>query len=657
MNTPDGQRPDPDAILHSLRLEEERDGRGKLKVFLGMCAGVGKTYDMLKAAHQAKAKGIAVLVGVVETHGRRETMELLDGLEVLPRRSLEYRGIVVQEMDVDEILRRQPTLVLVDELAHTNAPGSRHAKRHQDVIELLDAGINVYTTLNVQHLESRADTVAQITGTVIRETVPDSVLDTADAVEIVDLPPDELLKRLADGKVYTEERSQEAAKNFFRAGNLTALREMALRLVAERVDHQLRDMMASRHIPGPWKSGQRLLVGITQSPNTVTLIRWARRTAYTMDASWVVVHVQRSRPLSGQALDNLAANIKLARELGAEIVTTADEDVVEGILRVAREQKATQILIGKTGHALPLVRSFSDRLIEKSGDLDLYIVGSEYTPPASRRRFRIPDIRSGLQQYLVAAAIIVAVSVASYPLRSIVGYQTVSLILLMTVILLPLRLGAGPVLLGAALSAVLWNYFFIPPEFTFAIGLLQDALMFGLYFGVAAVTGVLTARIRAREKAVQSREHQASALYGLTKDLSLARSQDDVVRSAVSNIRKTFGAEAVVLLSQADGDIFSEAHPESTFATDDKERGVAAWVYWNERRAGRGTDTLPSVQATYFPLSGPRYPLGVIGMHLPPGGRLTIDQDALFDTFLRQISSALEREQLHDLTRTSPTGP
>lgn len=657
MNTPDGQRPDPDAILHSLRLEEERDGRGKLKVFLGMCAGVGKTYDMLKAAHQAKAKGIAVLVGVVETHGRRETMELLDGLEVLPRRSLEYRGIVVQEMDVDEILRRKPTLVLVDELAHTNAPGSRHAKRHQDVIELLDAGINVYTTLNVQHLESRADTVAQITGTVIRETVPDSVLDTADAVEIVDLPPDELLKRLADGKVYTEERSQEAAKNFFRAGNLTALREMALRLVAERVDHQLRDMMASRHIPGPWKSGQRLLVGITQSPNTVTLIRWARRTAYTMDASWVVVHVQRSRPLSGQALDNLAANIKLARELGAEIVTTADEDVVEGILRVAREQKATQILIGKTGHALPLVRSFSDRLIEKSGDLDLYIVGSEYTPPASRRRFRIPDIRSGLQQYLVAAAIIVAVSVASYPLRSIVGYQTVSLILLMTVILLPLRLGAGPVLLGAALSAVLWNYFFIPPEFTFAIGLLQDALMFGLYFGVAAVTGVLTARIRAREKAVQSREHQASALYGLTKDLSLARSQDDVVRSAVSNIRKTFGAEAVVLLSQADGDIFSEAHPESTFATDDKERGVAAWVYWNERRAGRGTDTLPSVQATYYPLSGPRYPLGVIGMHLPPGGRLTIDQDALFDTFLRQISSALEREQLHDLTRTSPTGP
>jgi two-component system sensor histidine kinase KdpD len=375
-----------------------------------------------------------------------------------------------------------------------------------------------------------------------------------------------------------------------------------------------------------------------------------------MDASWVVVHVQRARPLSGPALDNLAANIKLARELGAEIVTTADEDVVEGILRVAREQKATQILIGKTGHALPFVRSFSDRLIEKSGDLDLYIVGSEYRSPGTRRRFRIPDIRSGFQQYLAAAAIILAVSVASFPLRSMVGYQTVSLILLMTVILLPLRLGAGPVLLGAALSAILWNYFFIPPEFTFAIGLLQDALMFGLYFGVAAVTGVLTARIRAREKAVQSREHQASALYGLTKDLSLARSQDDVVRSAVMNIRKTFGAEAVVLLSQADGDIFSKAHPESTFATDEKEMGVAAWVYWNEKRAGRGTDTLPSVQATYYPLSGPRYPLGVIGMHLPPGDRLTIDQDALFDTFLRQISSALEREQLHDLTRKSPTG-
>jgi two-component system sensor histidine kinase KdpD len=647
----DKRRPDPDDLLQSLKRDEERGTRGKLKIFFGMCAGVGKTYDMLKAAHQARSMAISLLVGYVETHGRAETKELLAGLEILPRKTLEYRGTLLQEMDTDAILARKPSLVLVDELAHTNAPGSRHAKRYQDVAELLNNGIDVYTTLNVQHLESRADTVAQITGTAVRETVPDSVFENADSVEIVDIPPDELLKRLAEGKVYAPERSQEAVRNFFRAGNLTALREMALRLVAERVDHQLRDLMKTQRIAGPWKSGQRLLIGISPSPNTVKLIRWARRTAYTMDASWVAVYVERSHPVSGSARDRLARNIKLAQELGAEIVTTADEDIVEGLLRVAREQNATQILIGKTSRRLPFSASLLDRLIERSGELDIYVVGGDESSPAIRRRLRLPDIQSGIQQYLVATATVLAVSLALYPVRGALGYQTISLILLLTVVLLPLKLGAGPVLLAAAISAIVWDFFYIPPQFTFAIGLLQDVLMFGLYFGVAAVTGVLTARIRAREKTVRVREKHASALYGLTRDLSLARSQDDVVRSAVDNVRKYFGAEAVVLLSQADGDIFTEAHPASTFATDQRDFGVAAWVYWNEKKAGRFTDTLPSARATYYPLSGPRYPLGVVGVHNSAGGRLTIDQEALLEIFLRQISSAIEREQLHDLTR------
>ena len=651
MTPVDERRPDPDDLLQTLKRDEEREKKGKLKIFFGMCAGVGKTYEMLKAAHEAKSKGIAVLAGYVETHGRSETEELLGGLEILPRKTLEYRGTILQEMDIDAILARKPSLVLVDELAHTNAPGSRHAKRHQDVTELLGNGIDVYTTLNVQHLESRADTVAQITGSAVRETVPDSVFENADSVEIVDLPPDELLRRLADGKVYTSERSREAIRNFFRAGNLTALREMALRLVAERVDHQLRELMKTQRIAGPWKSGQRLLIGISPSPNTVKLIRWAHRTAYTMDASWVGVYVERSHPLPGAARDRLARNIKLARELGAEIVTTADEDIVEGILRVAREQKATQILIGKHARRLPFSASLLDRLIEKSGELDIYVVGGDESTPPSRRRMRLPEIQSGIQQYLVATGVVLTVSLALYPTRPALGYQTISLILLLTVILLPLKLGAGPVLLAAALSAIVWDFFYIPPQFTFAIGQLQDVLMLGLYFGVAAVTGVLTARIRAREKAVRVREQHASALYGLTRDLSIARSQDDVVRSAVDNIRKYFGAEAVVLLSQADGDIFTEAHPASSFATDQRDFGVAAWVYWNEKKAGRFTDTLPSARATYYPLSGPRYPLGVVGVHHPTGERLTIDQEALLEIFLRQISSAIEREQLHDLTR------
>jgi two-component system, OmpR family, sensor histidine kinase KdpD len=644
-------RPNPDDLLESLHRENERQTKGKLKIFFGMCAGVGKTYDMLKAAHEARAKGRSVVVGYVETHGRRETEDLLKGLQILPRRTVEYRGTHLQEMDIDAILALRPSLVLVDELAHSNAPGSRHSKRHQDVTELLDAGIDVYTTLNVQHLESRADTVAQITGTTVRETVPDSVLSRADSVEIVDLPPDELLKRLAEGKVYTPERSQEAVKNFFRTGNITALREMALRVVAEGVDHQLRDLMKTRQIHGPWKSGQRLLVGISSSPNSVKLIRWARRTAYTLDATWVAAYVEGSHPLSDTAKTRLSDNIKLARELGAEIVTTADEDVAEGILRVAREQNATQVLVGKPGRSLPFTRSLLDRLIEQSGQLDIYVVGGDETAAGSRRRIRFPEIQSGLQQYLIAASAVFAVSLVMYPLRPTLGYQTISLILLLAVVLLPLRMGPGPVLLAAGVSAIIWDYFFIPPQFTFAIGHLQDVLMFALYFCVAAVTGVLTARIRSREKAVRTREQHASALFDLTKDLSVARSQDGVVRSALENIRKYFGADAVALLSQADGDIFTEPHPASTFAVDQREFGVAAWVYWNERKAGQFTDTLPSAQATYYPLSGPRYPLGVVGVRFPTQERLTLDQESLLEIFLRQISVALEREQLHDLTR------
>jgi two-component system, OmpR family, sensor histidine kinase KdpD len=651
MTETDPQRPDPDHLLDSLRRDEDRGRHGRLKVFLGMCAGVGKTYDMLMAAREAQVKGLSVLVGFVETHGRTETGALLDGLVVLPRARIEYRGRILEEMDVDEILRRRPDLVLVDELAHTNAPGSRHVRRHQDVMELLDAGIDVYTTLNIQHLESRADAVAQITGVVIRETIPDSVLERADAIEIVDLPPEELLKRLAEGKVYAPERSREALRHFFRPSNLTALREMALRLVAERVDHQLQDLMKGRPAEGMARSGQRILVGISPSPNTVKLIRWARRTAYAMDAHWIAAYVERSRPLSDRARERLDNNIKLARELGAEIVTTADEDIVEGLLRVARDMRVTQLVVGKTDGRLRFGRNILDTLIKRSGELDIHVVGGTGSERVSSARDWLPEIGSGIKQYLIAAAVTLAVAIALAPVKDVLGYQSISLFLLLTVVLLPLKLDAGPVLLAAGLSAALWNYFFIPPTFTFAVGLLQDVLMLGLYFCVAAVTGVLTARIRAKEKAVRLREQHASALFSLTKDLSVARSQDNVAHAAVESIRRTFGAETVIFLSQADGDIFTAAHAASSYGVDQKEFSVAAWVYWNERKAGRYTDTLPSAGATYHPLSGPRYPLGVIGVHVPSGEPFSFDQDALFQAFLGQISSAIEREQLHDLTR------
>jgi two-component system, OmpR family, sensor histidine kinase KdpD len=647
-----GTRPDPDTLLHALKKEEERATKGKLKIFFGMCAGVGKTYDMLKSAHEAHGKDIDVVVGIVETHKRPETEALVAGLPIISRKKTEYKGTALEEMDLDAIISRKPQLVLVDELAHTNAPGSRHTKRYQDVLELLDNGMDVYTTLNVQHLESHADSVAQITGATVRETVPDSILEQADEVEVIDIPPDELLKRLAEGKVYTPERSQQAIQNFFQKGNLTALREMSLRLTAERVDHQLRDYMQTKRIAGPWKSSVRLLVGISSSPHSVSLIRWARRMAYTMDATWIAVYVETSRALSDSAKAQLAKNIKLARELGAEIITTADEDVADALVRVARQQNATQILVGKPHRIFSLRKSLLDQVIERSGELDVYAVGGE-EKAAARRIIHFPTIHSGLAQYAMAAGIVCLVALACYPVHAIVGYQTISLILLLTVALLPLKLGAGPVLLSAALSALLWDYFFIPPQFTLSVNMAQDILMLVTYFAIATVTGTLTARIRAREKAVRSREERATALYTLTRDLSIAPNQDEVAKAAITNIKKFFGAEVAVFLSDQDGDVFTQAHPTSTFTVDEKEFGVAAWVYWNEKKAGKFTETLPFATATYYPMSGPRYPLGVIGVKPELENRFTVDQEVLLENFVRQIASTLEREQLNEMTKRS----
>lgn len=651
MKTPEENRPDPDTLLNNLKKEEEKSRKAKLKIFFGMCAGAGKTYDMLKAAHDAKSKGTDVIIGYVETHQRRETEALLEGLSVLPRKKVEYRGTMLEEFDIDTVLERRPKLVLVDELAHTNVSGSRHAKRYQDILELLDNGIDVFTTLNVQHLESCADTVGQITGTVIRETVPDSIFEQADEIEVIDISPEELLTRLAEGKVYTADRSKQAVENFFREGNLTALREMSLRLTAERVDHQLRHYMKARRISGPWKSSQRLLVGINSSRHCISLIRWARRLAYAMNGSLLTVYVEKSAPLTESEKNQLSKNVKLAHELGAEVITTSDEDIAHALVRVAREQNATQILVGKSRLSRPFQKSLLERIVAISGDLDIHVVGGSTDQSEKQRWLRLPKFHSGFVQYLSSAVIVSLVALACYPIAPFFGYQTVSIILLLMVALMPLKFGTGPVLLAAALSALTWNYYFIPPQFTFLIGLPQDVLMFITYFVIATVTGTLTARIRARERAVIQRESRATALYTLTRDLSNARNQDEVAGAAIANIKKFFFGETAMVLSDLTGDISPKAHHASTFEIDPKEFTVAAWVYWNEKKAGKYTETLPFAAATYFPISGPRYPLGVIGIRLEQP--FSIDQEALLENFIGQIASALEREQLNEININS----
>jgi two-component system, OmpR family, sensor histidine kinase KdpD len=645
MNTED--RPDPDALLAAIRNEERRKLRGNLKIFFGMAAGVGKTYAMLRAARQGLSERVDVVAGYVETHGRPETEALLQGLPDIPRKKVEYRDSMFEEMDLDSILHRKPRVVLVDELAHTNIPGARHAKRYQDVTELLDAGIDVFTTLNVQHLESRADAVRQITGIAVRETVPDSVFDRADEIELVDITPDELLKRLAEGKVYVPEKAKLAAERFFRRGNLDALREMSLRLTAQHVDQQLRDYMQIHNIAGPSKSGERLLVAVGPSPMSAQLVRWTRGLAYALQCSWIALSVDiPHRSLSPEAKESEQKNMELARELGAEIVMTSDTDLVTGIVRVARQRNVARIIVGKS-QDIPkrrLVRnaSFISRLIKESGSIDVYVVASD---KARMARFQWPRIAfsSGLRQYLYGSLTVVALAGVCYAALPLIGYQSVGPILLFAVVMLALFFGRGPVLLSAALSALIWDFFFIPPPFTFVIASPHDTLTLLMYFVVASVLGNLTARIRAQQSALERREEQAVALYKFARKVADARNVGEVLVSAVEELGLIFSAKVAVLLPDQGSSGSLQPHPASTLAIDEKDRSVAAWVWEFRKPAGRFTDTLPMAGAYFMPLFTSDQTVGVLGVRTLRAQPLSIEHRALLETFASQIASAIQR--------------
>ena len=643
------QRPDPDALLASLQREEARARRGHLKVFLGMCPGVGKTYAMLRAAQQERAGGAAVVVGVVETHGRTETEALLAGLTVIPRRQIDYRGAILTETDLEAVLARRPKLALMDELAHTNAPGSRHTKRWQDVVELLEAGIDVYTTLNVQHLESRADAVRQITGVTVHETVPDSVLDLADELELLDLTPETLRERLREGKVYLGERAAAAQENFFRESNLTALRELALRFTAERVDRQLREMRAGTTRQTVWRSGERLLVAVGASPFSTQLVRWTRRLAAAQGAPWIAVHIEGSTALPEEPQRRLDANLALARELGAEIVVTHDDDVATALVRTALRHNATQIVIGKPRirRWLDLVRggTLVDRLIRLGGNIDIYVVPAETDRPRRPLFTFERPLRSSPREYATAAALVALITLPSLLLPADT-YLAIGLVYLLGVIILSLRVGRGPVLAAGVLSALTWDFLFIPPRFTFYISKIEDVTLFGTYFVVALVTGHLTSRIRAQALHERRREERATALFELTRSLAEARTLDDAVFAALRQADALFGARTALLLDNRSGG--TVPHYAGSFALDGKERGVADWVFLNRRPAGRFTDTLPGSSAFYLPLVREGQAVGVLGIAPGPDRILTLAQRDLFEAFARQLALSVERESLRE---------
>lgn len=644
-------RPNPDELLSSLINEEEKNKRGKLKIFFGMCAGVGKTYTMLEVARAEKSKGIDIIAGYVETHNRVETDELAKSFERIPRKTCEYKNTTVHEMDLDAIIARKPQIVLVDELAHTNAPGSRHTKRYHDVLEILENGINVYTTLNVQHLESRSETVTQITGIIVRETVPDEIFENADEVELIDITPEELFQRLSEGKVYTQERSEEAREHFFRKGNITALREMALRIVADRVDRQLHDYMQYKRIRGPWKSGLRFLVAIDYHQHSTKLLRWAKNLSYSMGATIQAVYVETLRKLSVKEQAQLDKNIKLAKQLGIKFRIITNFDIVKAIVDFAQKENVTHIMVGKprVRNILSMFRlgNFVNRLIRYSGNIDVYILGSDnQAKDHFRKKVSIPSFTSNIRQYLVTSVLVILTTFICYIFTDYIGYQVVSFILLFLVSILALFYGTGPILLAATLSAVIWDYYFIPPHFTMHIGKPEDMLMLFMFFIIALINGILTSRVSGQEKKIRIREERTEALYQLTKELAMKSGLDDVTKIAVKYIQKYFSIDCVIILKNDMNQLNDRVQNDTKSMLSENELSIAAWVFKHSSKAGKYTDTLPSTDFTFYPLTGNVNNMGIIAVKLPRS--FTQGEEQFWEAFISQISGKFEREFLRD---------
>ena len=647
----DQERPNPDVLLAALQKEDAKAKRGKLKVFFGMAPGVGKTFAMLEAARRELAAGRDVIIGYVETHGRKETDALTVGLPIVPRRTAEYRGVTMTEMDLDAVLLRHPQLVLVDEFAHTNEPGSRHPKRYQDVLELLESGIDVFTTLNVQHVESRAEAVRQITNVSIRETLPDSALDGAE-FELVDLPPEELRARLAAGKVYVPEAARAAQDNFFRPGNLSALRELALRFAAEHVGQDVLAYRQAHGVGDPWKSGQRLLVAVSASPSSASLVRWTRRLAGELQAPWLAVYVELPKPLNEDEQARLGRHLAVARELGAEIVSTADADIVRGLLRVAREQNVTQLVVGKPigWRALDLLRggSLLNRLIRESGHIDVHAVRAEGEAPLLRRPARPRISAAVLQSYGAALGVVAGVTGINAILQRWLGNQPVALIYLLSVVILAMFVGRGPTLAAATLSALLWDFFFTEPRFSLRIINAGDWMMFLTYFIVAIAMGNLAARLRAQQEAERRREQRATAMYLLTRELAQATDFADLLAIIIREVGRSFRADVALLLPEESQSEALTPYFASTWSLSEKEQSVADWTLRHRQPAGSATDTLPSAEGLHLPLTAGDHAVGVLSLHFKDRAALATEQRDLLDSFVRQIALVLDRQRLRD---------
>ncbi|HTZ52765.1 MAG TPA: sensor histidine kinase KdpD [Spirochaetia bacterium] len=647
------QRPDPDALLKAV--QKDGEGKGKLKIFFGMAAGVGKTYAMLEAGQAAKRDGLDVVIGYLESHLRRETDELAAGLEQVPRLVLGYRGRTLQEMDTDAVVRRAPRLVLVDELAHTNAPGARNRKRYQDVMELIERGIDVYTTVNVQHLEGFADAVEAISGITIAERIPDSVFDAADQVVLIDLSPEELLKRLSEGKVYLGDRAQAAAENFFKKSTLSALREMALRHTALLVNHQLTDMLHQGARTGASAAGEHLLVAVSPSPNSAHLIRWTRQRAFNLKAEWTALFVDTGAAISEAARESLRKNMNLARQLGAAMVTIPADDVALAVIRYARERGVSEIVVGKAGIVgRPFLRrrTLVERIMKMSGDIDVAVVQEKGAAPR-RPRLRLSTYlrpeRASLLKMVLVVAVVTGLGVLARPL---IGYRSVSIVYLMAVIVLALFTSRLAVILGAVLSAILWDFLFLPPLYTFVITKLEDVLMFFLYFVTAAALAFLMSRLRANQRMLGIRERRMSLLLDFSQSLSQRQALDGIVLAGLEYVSRYFEAEVIAFLAGPGGTLEHAPRSLADIASvDEKEYGVARWCFDSRTPCGAYTDTLHMARFHYIPLLTPGGAVGVLGVSRRRDTTWLPEHEDALQMLGRTLALAVERELLADENR------
>ena len=645
-------RPDPDALLRRVAGEESKRRRGRLKVFFGASPGVGKTYAMLEAAQRMRATGADVVVGWVETHGRSETGALAEGLPRLPPREVEHRGVTLREFDLDAALARRPALLLLDELAHTNAPGSRHAKRWQDAQELLDAGIDVYSTLNVQHVESLNDLVNQITGVAVRETVPDRVLDEADEVEFVDLPPEELLERLAEGKVYLPEQAARAAREFFRRGNLIALRELALRRTAEHVDADMEDYRRDHAIDRTWPVAERILVCIRPHPESPRLIRAARRMAARLRAEWIVASVESPAqpPLSAQEREALAAAMKLAEQLGAQTTVLSGADVGKSLVDYAREHNVSKIVVGKPAHARwrdRLRGSLLEDIVRRSGEIDVYFIAGDKTPPEALRLAPRPRRRRPLRSYVWAALLVALATLVCWGMFGRFDNSNLIMIYLLGVCFVAVRLGRGPSALAACLSVAAFDFCFVPPYLTFAVSDTQYFLTFGVMLLVGFLISTLAVRVRDQAEAARRREQRTQLLYSVSRELAGLGTPEEIARITARHVSDAVRGPAVLRLPRPDGTLAVSPPEAKSIATEPREASVAQWVFEHGQMAGLGTDTLPGAVALYVPLRSGDRTLGVLALQ-PDEGLLPLspDQLDLVETLARQAAASLDRARL-----------